>query len=159
MLRCSWGMKSGSWPRLVCYLKLEYIQRKELCKGSLVVSVLLAWFLTPGVYPGAPAVLMATGSLHWEQHCQLETIVSDSCLSAGTIAPLMGCSEGERASFVWQCRHGRWLIGHDKPQGQWGRKRRSAGIISLYPLCQGKKIMCLLKMLSTLALCHECIIQ
>jgi len=45
------------------------------------------------VYPGAPAVLMATGSLHWEQRRQLETIVSDSCLSGGTMALLMGCTE------------------------------------------------------------------
>lgn len=70
-----------------------------------------------------------------EQHCQLETIVADSCLSAGTIAPLMGCGGGEPAPFVWQCRHGRWLIGHDKPRGQWGRKRRSAGIIGLCLPC------------------------
>lgn len=113
--------------------KYMHIEQKELCKGSPVIWALLAWFLTPGVYPGTPAVLMATGSLHWEQHHQLETIVSDSCLSAGTIALLMGFGGGEQAPFVWQCRHGRWLIGHDKPRGQWGRKRRSAGIIGLYP--------------------------
>lgn len=91
MLQGSWDVKSGSWPRLVYYLTLEYIytyiykySEKKLCEVSLVILMLLAWFLTPGECPGAPAVLMATGSLHWEQHRQLETIVSDSCLSART---------------------------------------------------------------------------
>lgn len=87
-----------------------------------------------------PLLLVATGSLLWEQHRQLETIVSDSCLSAGTIAPLMGCGAGEGASFVWQCGHGRWLIGHDKPRGQWGRKRRSAEISGLYLPHYGKNV-------------------
>lgn len=42
--------------------------------------------------------------------------------------PLMGCSRGEGASFVWQCGHGRWLIGHDKPRGQWGEKGDLQGL-------------------------------
>lgn len=79
---------------------------------------------------GTPAVLITTGSLYSEQQHQLETIASDSCLSAGTIALLMGCGGGERAPFVWEYRHGRWLIGHDKPLGTGGRKRSSAGIIN-----------------------------
>jgi len=29
---------------------------------------------------------------------------------------LLGCGE-ESGRFVWQGRHGRWLIGHDKPRG------------------------------------------
>lgn len=141
MPQCNCHRKGSSWPGLVCYLQsgntsislYMCVSQEVLCVGSPAISVLLAWFLAPGAYPGAPAVLVATGSLLWEQHRQLETIVSDSCLSAGTMAPLMGCGAGEGASFVWQCRHGRWLIGHDKPRGQWGRKRRSAGIRGLYP--------------------------
>lgn len=32
-----------------------YISQKVLCTGSPVIPVLLAWFLTPGADPGAPA--------------------------------------------------------------------------------------------------------
>lgn len=136
MIQCNCHRKGGHWPGQVWYLKSENIDislympisQKMLYKGYQLISVLLAWFLAPGAYPGAPAALVATGSLLWEQHRRLETIESDSCLSAGTIAPLMGCVAGEGASFVCQCGHGRWLIGHDKARGQWGRKRRSAGI-------------------------------
>lgn len=61
----------SSWPGLVYYLKSEniylslymyislslymYISQKVLCTGSPVIPVLLAWFLTPGADPGAPA--------------------------------------------------------------------------------------------------------
>lgn len=164
MPQCNCHRKGSSWPGLVCYLQsgntsislYMCVSQEVLCVGSPAISVLLAWFLAPGAYPGAPAVLVATGSLLWEQHRQLETIVSDSCLSAGTMAPLMGCGAGEGASFVWQCGHGRWLIGHDKPRGNGGEKGDLQGLEACIPHTTEKMYF---KMSSTLVLCHEYIIQ